>query len=209
MGDLYRALSVFWMPSATMSGATDRPIVIVPVMIPTVFAAVTSLVVYFKFPPADALLRGVWTLTLAVAVLGPAFVVLLVSGLFFLIFSFLGRRHGYRSFLSVTALAFVPSAIYHLAQSVVLMISSGVEPPSVQVGRLSAARLLDPGSVSSELFVAASMIDAITIWVLALLVVGYQFLSRESSPRLGGVVVIGGWIVYAAIRIAVADAVSF
>ena len=120
MGDLYRALSVFWMPSATLSEATDRPVVIVPVVVPTVFAAVTSLVVYFKFPPADALLRGVWTLTLAVAVLGPAFVVLLVSGLFFLIFSFLGRRHSYRSFLSVTALAFVPSAIYHLAQSVVL-----------------------------------------------------------------------------------------
>ncbi len=209
MGDLYRSLRVFWMPSATLSEALGRPVVFVPVCIPTLFAALTSLIVYFKFPPADPSLRGIWQIGLVVAMLGPAVLVFLISGLFFAMFSLFGRWGSYRSFVSVTALAFIPSAFYHLAQSFVLVNASPQEMPSLQVGRLSIARVLDPDSASAELFVAASMIDVISIWVIVLLVVGYRFLGGESSPRLGPAVVIGGWMVYATLRIAFASSLSF
>ena len=209
MDDLYRAIRVFWRPTATLSEALDRPVVIVPIFIPTLFAALTSLIVYFKFPPADTSLRGIWQIGLVVAIFGPAVVVLLVSSLFFGISSFFGRFRSYRSYLSVTALAFVPSVLYHLAQSVVLVSSSPQEIPSLQAGRLSMARMLDPELVSVELFVAASMIDVISIWVIVLLVVGYRFLGPDASPRLGPALVIGGWVVYAMLRIALADPLTF
>lgn len=209
MGELYRSLRMFWMPSATLSEAIERPVVIVPVFIPTVFAALTSLIVYFKFPPADTSLRGFWQIGLVVAMLGPGVLVFLVSGLLFVICSIFGRSRGYMSFVSVTALAFIPTAVYHMAQSLVLLSASPQDMPSLQAGRLSIARLLNPESVSAELFVAASMIDVISIWVMVLLAVGYRFLGGESSPRLGPALVVGGWMLYATVRIALASSLIF
>jgi len=200
---------MFWMPSATLSEAIERPVVIVPVFIPTVFAALTSLIVYFKFPPADTSLRGLWQIGLVVAMLAPGVLVFLVSGLLFVICSLFGRSRGYRSFVSVTALAFIPTAVYHMAQSLVLLSASPQDMPSLQAGRLSIARLLNPESVSAELFVAASMIDVISIWVMVLLAVGYRFLGGESSPRLGPALVVGGWMLYATVRIALASSLTF
>lgn len=97
-----------------------------------------------------------------VALLESAVRVFLVSGLFFGICSFFERGSGYRSFASVTALVFVPSTLYHLAQSLFLVSASPQEMPSLQSGRLSLARVFDPESVWAELFVAASMIDVIS-----------------------------------------------
>jgi hypothetical protein len=196
------------MPTATLSEALDRPVVIAPVFIPTLFASLTSLIVYFKFPPADTSVRGIWQIGLVVATLGPAVVVFSVSGLFFAIYFFFGSRRSYTSYLSVTALAFIPSALYHLAQSVALVSASPQEIPSLQVGRLNMARILDPELVSSELFVAASMIDVISVWVIVLLVSGYRFLGGDLSPHLSPIVVIGGWVVYATLRIALASTLS-
>ena len=79
-----------------------------------------------------------------VALLGPAVHVVLVSGLFFGICSFFGRGSGCRSFVSVTVLAFVPTPLYHLAQSLVLLSAIPQEMPLLQSGRLSLARVLDP-----------------------------------------------------------------
>ena len=111
--------------------------------------------------------------------------------------------------MSVTALAFIPTAVYHMAQSLVLLSASPQDMPSLQAGRLSIARLLNPESVSAELFVAASMIDVISIWVMVLLAVGYRFLGGESSPRLGPALVVGGWMLYATVRIALASSLTF
>ncbi len=209
MRGFYQAFRVIWMPSPTLSEATAQPVIVAPVFIPTLFAALTSLVVYFKFQPADSTLRGVWMTGLVFSVLGPAVAVVVVSGLFFAICSCFGRSRSYRSFLSVTALGFVPTAFYHLAQGIVLLGAGSPGMPSVQVGRLSLARFLDSDSVSADLFVGASMIDVVSIWVIVLLVVGYRLLGGDSSPRLGPAVVIGGWVVYAALRITLAGTLTF
>ena len=204
MGDFYRVLRVFWAPSQTLSDAAHRPFVIIPLLVPTLFAAITSLVVYFKFPPADAALRTVWFILLVSATLGPILIALAVSSFFFGVFSLIGRQKRYVAFLSVTALAFVPTAFHHLAQGGILLWSS---VPSLQ--GLNLQLLVEQEAVSSRIYVAAGMVGVFSIWVLALLIVGYRFLGSRPSPLVSPSVVIGGWLVYAAIRIALADTFAF
>jgi hypothetical protein len=63
--------------------------------------------------------------------LGPGVLVFLVSGLLFVICPIFGRSRGYRSFVSVTALAFIPAAVYHMAQSLVLLSARPQDTPSL------------------------------------------------------------------------------
>ena len=79
MAGLHRAFRVFWSPRAVLSEAVTRPLVVVPLVIPTLFAAVTSLVVYLKFAPPDPSLRGIWLIGLSAAILGPAVLAAFVS----------------------------------------------------------------------------------------------------------------------------------
>ena len=209
MGDLYRVSKLFWAPSDTFSDAARAPFVMAPLLVPTVFAAITSLVVYFKFPPADAALRTVWLMGLISATVGPALIAMIVASFFFGVFSLAGRKHGFSSFLSVTALAFVPTVIRHMTQGSLLLWSSGPLPPTLQVGRLNLALLVDPQTVSPQIFVAAGMIDAVSIWVLVLMIFGYRFLGSRPSRFASPALVIGGWLLYATVRIALAATVTF
>jgi len=210
MDHFLRVLKVFWLPGETMHAAAERPVVALPVAIPTVFALLTSLIVYFTLPPSDVSLRTAWLVGLISAVLGPALITLIVSVLYFGIFSAAGRQRGFKSFLSVTAVAFVPTALHHLAQSVMILTQVAQQLLPSQIGRLNVAVFLDPQVVSSGIYVAAGMVDVVSIWVLVLLTVGYRCVV---SPRLttwmvAGLVV-GPWLLYAGLRIALAESIVF
>ena len=209
MNGLYRIGSVFWAPARSLQEASLEPAILLPLAVPTAFASLTSLIVYFTLDPADPSLAILWLIGLVSAAIGPVVIVLLVSSFFFALFSVLGRRVGYRAFLSVTAFAFVPTALHHLAQGVLLLpISQPMSTP--QFGRLNLALFLDSQSVSSGVFVAAGMIDVISLWVLALLVVGYRYVARPTlAPGARVTAVVLTWSIYVGIRIALADTLAF
>ena len=209
MNGLYRIGSVFWAPARSLQEASLEPAILLPLAVPTAFASLTSLIVYFTLDPADPSLAILWLIGLVSAAIGPVVIVLLVSSFFFALFSVLGRRVGYRAFLSVTAFAFVPTALHHLAQGVLLLpISQPMSTP--QFGRLNLALFLDSQSVSSGVFVAAGMIDVISLWVLALLVVGYRYVARPTlAPGARVTAVVLTWLIYVGIRIALADTLAF
>ena len=200
---------MFWAPARSLQEASLEPAILLPLAVPTAFASLTSLIVYFTLDPADPSLAILWLIGLVSAAIGPVVIVLLVSSFFFALFSVLGRRVGYRAFLSVTAFAFVPTALHHLAQGVLLLpISQPMSTP--QFGRLNLALFLDSQSVSSGVFVAAGMIDVISLWVLALLVVGYRYVARPTlAPGARVTAVVLTWLIYVGIRIALADTLAF
>ncbi len=210
MDHLLRVLKVFWAPAETLYGAAERPVVVLPIALPTVCALLTSLIVYFAFPPADVELQAVWLVGLIFAVLGPLLITLIVASLFFGIFSAAGRQRGFKAFLSVTAFAFLPTALHHLAQGVMILTPNAQQLLPSQIGRLNLAVFLDPQAVSSGFYVAAGMIDVVSIWVLVLLIVGYRHVvnPRLATGIVAGLVVVP-WLLYAGLRIALAETVVF
>ncbi len=210
MDQLLRVLKVFWLPAEAMYGAAERPVVVLPIAIPTVFAFLTSLIVYFTLPPSEAALRTAWLVGLISAVLGPALITLIVSLLYLGIFSAAGRQGGFKAFLSVTAFAFLPTSLHHLAQSVMVLMPASEQLLPSQIGRLNVAVFLDPQAVSSGIYVAAGMIDVVSIWVLVLLTVGYRHVgSQRLTTWMVTGLVVGPWLLYAGLRIALAESIVF
>jgi hypothetical protein len=141
----------------------------------------------------------------ATTFLGPAFVVLLVAGIYFIIFTVLGRESGFKSFFSITAFAFIPSIFRQLAMifTVFIVPSSSLMPD--ELGSVSPAVFLDRDSISPLLFAAVNSIDAISIWILILLVIGYGFVTPKSlstAARVSAVVCL--FMVYVTLRLAAA-----
>jgi hypothetical protein len=205
MSKLLQVLGVVWAPRATMDQASFQPVVVIPILIPTFFASIAAAMLYFRFAAFRPDLQAVWIVGLVATALGPLLISIGVSGFFFVLFSIIGRRRGYVSFLSITALAFLQTSIVHLWQSVILFLSD--DTLSAQAGRLNFTYFLDPAVVSPGVYVAAGMVDVVSLWVLGLLVVGCQRLGSR-SPRVNGSVVFVSWMVYAAVRIAFAGTLT-
>ena len=141
------------------------------------------------------------TLTFCSTAFGPAVLVLLITGLYFGLFTLLGREGGFKAFLSITAFAFIPSIFRQLAAvlSVYVVPAASIMPD--ELGSISPAVFLDRDAMSPVLFAGVTMIDLVNFWILALLVIGYGTVTRKSlskTARAGAVV--GVFLVYALLR---------
>jgi hypothetical protein len=206
MQALYRVMRIVWSPVHTLSEACEHPIVVIPILIPTALATLAAIIQYFGFVVLQPELQTAWIVGLVVSAVRPVLIPLVVSAILFALFSVAGRSHGYFSFLSVTALAFVPTSAVHLVQSGIFFFSES--PLSAQAGRVNLTYFLDPQVVAPGIYVAAGMIDLVSLWVLGLLVVGHRMLGVRSG-RLNGSLVLGSWVVYAIVRIAMAGTLAF
>ena len=73
-----------------------------------------------------------------------------------------------------------------------------------RAGSISPVLFLDPASMSRALYVALGMVDAVSIWILALLIVGYGFVLRDRvSSALRIFAVVGVYCVWSAIYVAI------
>src|SRR5207253_8786319 len=112
-----------------------------PLVFLSLFSMLTGAAVMTKISPADLAIRAieksprganfsedqkdqlrktmdsavVKTLTFCSPAFGPAVLVLLITGLYFGLFTLLGREGGFKAFLSITAFAFIPSIFRQLA----------------------------------------------------------------------------------------------
>ena len=205
MSKLHQVLRVIWAPRVTMAGASVQPIFLIPILIPTIFASIAAAILYFRFSALRPDLQAAWIVGIVATASAPLLISIGVSGVFFLVFSIIGRSRGYLSFLSITALAFLPTSIVHLWQSVILLFSD--ETLSPQAGRLNFTYFFDPTVVSPSVYVAAGMVDVVSLWILGLLVVGCQQLGSR-SPRVNGFVVFVSWMTYATVRILMAGTLT-
>jgi hypothetical protein len=222
---------VLWSPGEAMSSLAKSPRVLTPMIFLTLVSMLTGAAVMTKISPADLALKAikqspqgrnftdaqeqqlrttmdlpaVKALTLASTCLGPAVLVLIIAALYFGIFTMLGREGGFKAFLSITAFAFVPNVFRQLAAVVTAFVVPVASIMPDELGSISPAVFLDRDTMIPALFIFVNMIDLVTVWILALLVIGYGRVTRKSLSKVvlvGGV--LGPFLAYAAVRIAVA-----
>ena len=139
---------------------------------------------------------------IASAVVIPLITILVVTVVYFGLFSMLGREGGFKAYLSTAAFAFVPS-IFSVVASV---LRAFVVPPAFlmldELGSLSPAPFLDRDSASPLLFATVNSIDLVSIWSLALLAIGFGFVTRKSlSKATRTVATVGVFLFYTAIKL--------
>jgi len=219
---------VLWSPGEAMFLLSKRPRVLAPLLFLALFSIVTGGAVMMKVDSAELAMRAiekstrgaslsdeqktqirqqmnspvVKNFTFGSVVIGPLLMILLVAGIYFALFTMLGREGGFKAFLSITAFAFIPTIFRQLAA----VLSAYVVPPSSlmpdELGSLSPAVFLDRDSISPVLFAGVNMIDVVSVWVLILLVIGYGFVTRKSLSKASrAAAVFGVFLVYVALRL--------
>jgi hypothetical protein len=220
---------VLWSPGEAMFLLSKNPKVLTPILFLTLFSIVTGTVLVTKLDSAELAMRAIERssrgsslsdeqktqlrrqmdspvvkgFTFVSAVLGALLQVLIVAGIYFAVFTMLGREGSFKAFLSITAYAFVPT----IFRSMAVMLSAYVVPPASlmldELGSLSPAVFLDRDSVSPVLFAAVNMIDLVSIWVLILLGIGYGFVTRKSLSKASrAAAILGVFLLYVALRLA-------
>ena len=216
---------VLWSPGEAMFLLSKNPKVLTPILFLTLFSIITGTVLVTKLDSAELAMRAIERssrgsslsdeqkaqfrrqmdspvvkgFTFVSAVLGALLLVLIVAGIYFALFTMLGREGSFKAFLSITAYAFVTT--------MAAMLSAYVIPPASlmpdELGSLSPAVFLDRDSVSPVLFAAVNMIDLVNIWVLILLGIGYGFVTRKSLSKASrAAAILGVFLLYVALRLA-------
>jgi len=217
---------VLWSPGEALFFLSKNPKVLTPILFLTLFSTVTGAVLVTKLDSAELTMRAlersrsnlsdeqkaqlrrqmgspvVKVFTFVSAVVGSLLVVLIVAGIYFALFTMLGREGSFKAFLSITAYAFVPTIFRSLAA----VLSAYVVPPSSlmpdELGSLSPAVFVDRDAMSPVVFTAVNTIDLVTIWVLILLWIGYGFVTRKSLSKVSrAAAILGVFLLYVALRL--------
>jgi hypothetical protein len=138
----------------------------------------------------------------AFSVIGTLFTIVVVAGIYFLVFSLVGREGGFKAYLSVTSFAFVPIIFSSIATTVRAFTMPSSSLMLDEIGSLSAAVFVDRDAVSPVIFTIANSIDLVSIWILSLLIIGYGFVTRKSvSKGTRAAVVVAVFLAYVGLKI--------
>jgi hypothetical protein len=231
MESLNLLFKVLWAPGEAMFLISKNPRVLAPIVFLCLFSLITGGLVMSQLDSGELTLRAIESspqgrnmpeeakaqlkervnsplargVTIGATVLGPIVTVLVVGSLYFGIFTMLGREGSYKAFLSITAFAFIPGIFRQFAAvlSAFVVPSSSIMPD--ELGSLSPAVFLDRDSISPVLFTAVGLIDLVSIWILALLVIGFAFVTRKSMSNVTrALAVLSLFLVYALGRLGLA-----
>jgi hypothetical protein len=216
---------VLWSPGEVMFIVARNPCIGSPLCLLIVSSLISGAVVLTKLPdlPLQAIERSpqgmslseeaknrlrqasdspaAWIFAMVFSGLRPVVLLLVVSGIYFLIFTIWGRKGSFKAFFSITAFSFIPTVFRQIVVVLVafLVPSSSIIPD--ELGSLSPAVFIDRDAVAPLLFTAINMIDVVSIWALSLMVIGFAFVTRKKvsgAARAG--VVFGVFLVYAVLR---------
>ena len=224
METLTQLFKVLWAPQETLFYAAKQPRVIAPLIFLTLFAtaeAATLLVrvdsgqlrveqwqregIADKLSAEDQLTlvtsaRAQQRIALLSSAVRPLLMTAVAAGIFWGCFSMFGRTADFKTFFSITAFSFIPLTIRSLL-SIATLIVAAPSPRVLEIaGSLSPAVFLNP-FLSRVMYVGCSLIDLVSIWILALLVIGFGFVTLPNVTKLQRVaIVVGVWLVYATLR---------
>jgi hypothetical protein len=143
-----------------------------------------------------------WIFTMVLSGVRPVLLVFIISGIYFLIFTLIGRQGSFKAFFSITTFSLIPTVFRQIVTmlSALLVPSSSIMPD--ELGSLSPAVFLDRDSVPPIVFAVVNMIDIVSIWTLSLMFIGFAFVIRKTiSRRMRACVVIGVFLFYAVARV--------
>ena len=229
-------LKVMWSPAEAMFLISKNPRALVPIVFLALCSLAGGMLVMAKVPASELAMRaierspqganlsdeqknqmrqridspGVRVFGIISAAIGPVFIVLIVTSVYFGIFTIVGREGGFKAFFAITAFAFVPLIFRQGAAvlSAFVVPASSIMPD--ELGSLSPAVFLDRDSVSRVVFATVNMIDVVSLWTLCLLVIGYGFVTRKNVSKAACAgTVFGVFLVYAVIRVMLASLRGF
>jgi hypothetical protein len=218
METITQLFKVLWAPRKVMAEIAQRPRLIAPLLFLTLFAVAETAIVLAKLDPGElrlqeferggyadkisesdkayhaAAARSYRTMLAAFTVTRWVSLVLITGGVFYLLLG-MGRGIPLKPFLAVTAFAFIPAAIRSIAMIATVLTAEPTTETLSRAGAISPIRLVDPASVSRTLYQALGMVDVITLWILALLVIGYGYVLRDRvSPVFRVSAVVGAYL---------------
>jgi len=229
MESISHLFNVLWAPAATMFKVAKHKKVLAPLILLTAGGILSVVVTFNQINMGEVMLRTLEQQGRAPsgeqrdrmlammngpaarafgaisAVVVPTVTVVFVAVVFFGLFTLLGREGGFKAFFAVTAFAFVPSIVRTAAAVLTMIVVPQSQLMLDELGNIGPAVMLDRSAVSSKVFAAVAQIDVVSLWILALLVIGYRFVTRKSVGVLARTVcVFGVWLVYVAFRVALA-----
>src|SRR5262249_21059075 len=193
-----------WSPAESLFLLSKKPRVLVPLIIVAVLQLGVGLVSLSKLDFGQVALRQIERspraanmsdeqkqnavrvsrqlapVFIAFGTIAPALFITIAAGLYFGIFSMIGRTAGFKAFYAVTLFAYIPLLIRQLASVVQLLGIPSEQIDVNELGNLSAALFLDRSDVSKVVYALASVVDITSIWIVILLVIGYKFLTPKS-----------------------------
>ncbi len=221
---------VLWAPAETMFLVSKQPRVVVPLLILCLFSMLSGIIVITKIDQGEMGIRmlertagfqlpddtrdrvkaqanssGTRTMSIVSSAIAPAVLVVIVTLIYFGLFTILGREAGFKAFFAVTAFAFCPLIFRQLAAILKTFIVPQTSILPDELGAISPALLFNRDSVSDVFFTVANMIDLVSLWILILLTIGVGCLIRKSvSARTRAIAVFGPFLVYVGLRIGLA-----
>jgi hypothetical protein len=213
---------VLWSPSEVMFRLSKSPRVLAPMLWLCAFSFVSSAIVTIKVDPADLAVRAisqspgeadlsadqkalVRDFALVSAALTPLLLSIVVTVVYFALFTPIGREAGFKAFFSITLFACVPLIFRQLASVVAAFVIPSAAITADKLGNLSPALFFSRGGMSPVLFAALSTLDLVSLWILALLTIGYGFVVRKTLSGATRSCAVGGvFLVYFGLRLTVA-----
>jgi hypothetical protein len=195
----------FWAPGEAMFKLSKKPRILVPLILVGVLqlgVGIVSLnkldlgklaVAQIERSPQGAnmteeqkqniarLYRQFAPVIMVFGAVAPAIFVTIAAGIYFGIFTVLGRDgSSFKAFYAITLFAYVP-LLLRQAASVVQLLTVPPEQLDVNdLGSLSLAVFLDRAEVGKVLFALASVVDLTSIWIMILLVIGYKYVTSKT-----------------------------
>jgi hypothetical protein len=227
METIAQLFTIFWAPLKTLREISQRPRVIAPLVLLTLFAGLETAIVFSTLDPGELRLqefeRGGYAdqisdsdkvihaeaarnnrgFAAAVTAIRSMLIVVIVAGLFFACLGW-GRGVPFKSFLAVTAFAFIPGIFHSLATVATVLTAEPTLETLQRAGTISPILFLDPSAMSRVTYLALGMVDAVSIWILALLIIGFGFILRDRvSPAFRIFTVVGFYCVWSAVYVAI------
>ena len=209
-----RIIGVLFSPNETFASIARQPDWVVPLSLILVVALVSGIVfaqrVDFGAPIRDAMeqnknvspeqveraVRIGGAVAKVFAYCAPVVSIiflLIIAGVLLLAFRVLGGEGDFRQALSVTSYSWMPGLIKSIIITAIVA-SRGVSAADLANVLRSNLAFLVSMKQNPLLFTLLAKLDVFTIWLLALLVIGFSFVSKFSKAKSAAVVV-SLWVV--------------
>jgi hypothetical protein len=217
---LQRVVGVFFSPSETFRDIAAHPSILAPIILLILTWIPASVIMATKVDfgaPARAQMEAKGGMSKedvervarisgavgkAMSYFSPLFSVVIlaiVAGIFLLAFRLFGGDGTYRQAVSITAWSWLPMSVGSILAAVVLATRKSIEPQDLATLLRSNLAFLVDFEKQPVLFGFVSSFDIFTIWMLALLAIGFSWMSRFTKAK-SFVLVFGLWFTWIALK---------
>ncbi len=213
---IQRIIGVLFSPDATMASIARRPDFVLPLvlLLITSLAAGVIMAPRIDFASAtreameqnknvsqdqvDKAVKITNTMGKIFSYLAPVLSLiglLIIAGVLLLAFRLFGGEGDFKQAFSVTCYASVPSIIKSVVTLIIIVAKGGIIPAQ-QLATLVRSNLgfLADMKTNPMAFALLSSFDIFSVWFLALMIIGFAYLSRLSKVK-SAVIIISLWIV--------------